>query len=222
MSKRKIVTITGLSAVGKSTAAVYLQQKYGYEYIEGSSFLRKKIPELHGMTATEGTNKVKSIMQHIGSDIVVNEAVVPIMNTEIENIVYAGLRTCAGLEKLMKASMLYDRQLLIVYLTADHRTRLNRTISRDRTGEHDINNDNIDKNTISDIFDRMIPIISNLQYDNSGSHLSYMIFFRGNWQICMNRKSIISPILFLGLYFFAMNYCILKLLILCNTKKWLH
>jgi len=134
-NKRKIVIgLIGEKGSGKGTVSDYLIEKYKAKHYGTSKILRRTIEGLHLPVTRENLIKLALVLkQGYWPSVVIDSLIKDIENNGSQVIIADGIRMHGDVEPFKKK---YGRDFYLFYVTADVRTRFERTKKRkEKDGE---------------------------------------------------------------------------------------
>lgn len=135
MAKRKIIIgLIGEKGAGKGTVADYIVEAYGAVHYGTSKILRRTLEDLHLPVTRDNLVKLALVLKEgYGPSVIIDSLIVDIEKNGSDIIIADGIRMHGDVEPFRKK---YDRHFHLVYVTADVRTRFERTKSRkEKDGE---------------------------------------------------------------------------------------
>lgn len=127
----EILVICGPTCAGKTTAADYLVDEFGYMHFEASDFMRAAFHELHGRRAGSEISKFASLILEEQPWTVPSKIIEHMVRFDGVPIVVTGFRSPLELDHFIgHAKSIYD--VAVAYVDADELTRYERARKRKR------------------------------------------------------------------------------------------
>ncbi len=136
MNKKLVIGIVGEKGSGKGTASRHLIERYGAIQYTTSDILKRTINDLHLTTTRENFVKLALVIKNgFRPSIIVEALIADIEEKKPDNniIIIDGIRMFGDVDPFRKK---YGKNFYLFYVTADIRTRYERTkMRKEKSGE---------------------------------------------------------------------------------------
>jgi dephospho-CoA kinase len=135
MRKDKVVIgLIGEKGSGKGTVSNYLIKKYGAIHYGTSKILRRTLEDLHLTVTRDNLIKLALVLKEgYGPSVIIDSLITDMENNGSDIIIADGIRMHGDVEPFKKK---YGKNFYLVYVTADIRSRYERTKARkEKAGE---------------------------------------------------------------------------------------
>lgn len=129
-----VYVICGPTCAGKTTMAEWLDDRYGLTHVEASDFMRKAYWERHGLSSAAEIGDFAEAALKTEPQIVAQPIASFIHDKQLHACVVTGFRSPLEIE-VLKEQLGPGKKVEICYLNAEHETRFQRALERNRQKE---------------------------------------------------------------------------------------